>query len=484
MTIAQDVPLSEIKTKGNEFFTDKLFNEAIEMYSHVLDEEFDDMELRSICFSNRAAAHLQLENFDAAKQDALSCIELKPSVPLLQKAYYRLGQAYFGLQKFNPAVSSFKALTQLRPSCNKVREQYRQAKAAAATAQKEKLLAALSVEEQVQTDLPPIPSDYSGIRMPSSLTLENVMKEIDKLPSQFPHPRVVKDILDAGCSLLSKERNVVDLVLPRDSKAVIIGDLHGQLFDALYILTNFKPSSNQYLVFLGDYVDRGSYSVEIMIAVLLLKLACPNRVVLLRGNHETTNLTAIYGCKRKSLPNSRIQSTKILSEKAFCVHGGLPSWNISIQDINALDRFREPATEPQPRDLMAALLWSDPSDAFGATPSKRGSGESFGPDITARFLQSNGLQVILRGHEVRHEGYDLCHENQLATIFSAPNYVGNMGNLGAIGFYSSEGTLSFTQFKSVPTPPNALKPLHFCSPFRCLFRFIILIIVFVISRTS
>jgi len=67
------------------------------------------------------------------------------------------------------------------------------------------------------------------------------------------------------------------------------------------------------------------------------------------------------------------------------------------------------------------LLWSDPQSAPGRAPSKRGVGLSFGPDVTRSFLANNGLELLIRSHEVKEDGYEIDHGGQLITVFSAPN---------------------------------------------------------------
>lgn len=70
----------------------------------------------------------------------------------------------------------------------------------------------------------------------------------------------------------------------------VIGDIHGQFYDLLKILSYtdlLKPSidPNQKVVFLGDYVDRGINSIEVTLLLLALKIEFPNNIILLRGNH-------------------------------------------------------------------------------------------------------------------------------------------------------------------------------------------------------
>ncbi len=72
--------------------------------------------------------------------------------------------------------------------------------------------------------------------------------------------------------------------------------------------------------------------------------------------------------------------------------------------------------------IMCDLLWSDPQPQNGRSPSKRGVGVQFGPDVTRAFLAKNKLKYVIRSHEVKHEGYEVAHDGQCITVFSAPNY--------------------------------------------------------------
>ena len=120
-----------------------------------------------------------------------------------------------------------------------------------------------------------------------------------------------------------------------------------------------------------------------------------------------------------------------------------------LGEIEALDRFREPPEA----GLMSDLLWSDPQPQRGRAPSKRGLGFSFGPDYTEAFLRRNNLQLVIRSHEVRDEGYEEEHGGKVITVFSAPNYCDQMGNKGAyIRFGADDMTPSFTKFVAAPHP--------------------------------
>lgn len=111
---------------------------------------------------------------------------------------------------------------------------------------------------------------------------------------------------------------------------------------------------------------------------------------------------------------------------------------------------------------MCEALWADPQDQPGRGMSKRGTGLQFGPDVTKRFLQRNGLQLLVRSHEVKEEGYEVAHDGYCITIFSAPNYCDQMGNKGAfIHFEAPDMVPKFTKFDAVPHP--AVRPMAYAS---------------------
>ncbi len=134
-------------------------------------------------------------------------------------------------------------------------------------------------------------------------------------------------------------------------------------------------------------------------------------------------------------------------------HGGLFTTDgVKLSDIEGINRYQEPSEEG---GLMSDLLWSDPQPFPGRAPSKRGVGQSFGPDITRAFLEGNDLALLIRSHEVKDEGYVVEHGGKCITVFSAPNYCDTIGNKGAVCVLNHKdlGTPTFLQFTAVPHPP-------------------------------
>ncbi|KZO93145.1 Metallo-dependent phosphatase, partial [Calocera viscosa TUFC12733] len=172
-------------------------------------------------------------------------------------------------------------------------------------------------------------------------------------------------------------------------------------------------------------------------------------------------LATLISC---SLPPTPERTKAILSSEGkkrfFVVHGGLFSKdNVTLNDIRQVQRFgKQPGTE----GLMCEMLWTDPQTMPGRGPSKRGVGLGFGPDITRRFCELNGLTGILRSHEVRQDGYEIEHNGLCTTVFSAPNYCDQGGNKGAFVRISANGDREYRQFSASPHPP--MRPMAYSNP--------------------
>lgn len=211
----------------------------------------------------------------------------------------------------------------------------------------------------------------------------------------------------------------------------------------------------------GDYVDRGMFSVETISLLVCLKLRYPERVHLIRGNHESRGVTQSYGfyteCSRK-YGNANVWHyftdmfdfltlSVVIDNQIFCVHGGLSPSIHSIDQIKIIDRFREIPHEGP----MADLVWSDPDperDEFSLSP--RGAGYTFGAQVVKKFLAVNGMSHILRAHQLCQEGYQVLYDDLLSTVWSAPNYCYRCGNMASVLEVHTDGTRFFNVFDAAP----------------------------------
>ncbi|CUG88499.1 serine-threonine protein phosphatase, putative [Bodo saltans] len=151
----------------------------------------------------------------------------------------------------------------------------------------------------------------------------------------------------------------------------------------------------------------------------------------------------------------------IINGKVFVTHGGLTSKDdVLIEDLQKPNRFGEIPES----GLICESLWADPQPMKGRSPSKRGVGLSFGPDVTEAFLARNNLKLVVRSHEVKDNGYVVEHDGKCITIFSAPNYCDSIGNKGAfIRFRGADMEPKFTTFEHVQHPGK--KAMYYSSAF-------------------
>ncbi|MCW4008334.1 MAG: metallophosphoesterase [Candidatus Bathyarchaeota archaeon] len=252
-------------------------------------------------------------------------------------------------------------------------------------------------------------------------------------------------IVESAISLLREECGrfrrftVLERLVKLDpiGEALVIGDLHGDLsslrliLESSVFLEKMAKNADAVLIFLGDYGDRGAYSAEVYYTVLRLKLAFPEQIMLLRGNHEgPADLLAsphdlpmqfqlrfkehwrvVYSKVRELF--GYLYNAVLVEDCYLMVHGGLPAGIRSIQDLALAHKLY---SEHQ---FLEDLLWSDPVDEVnGVLYSPRGAGKLFGKDVTEEVLNKMGVRVLIRGHEPCQEGFKLNHDGKVLTLFS------------------------------------------------------------------
>ena len=252
--------------------------------------------------------------------------------------------------------------------------------------------------------------------------------------------REVITVIDKVFPIIEKEDSMLELEPP----LYICGDIHGQFYDLLRVFEILKYPPESKFLFLGDYVDRGKRSLECILLLLCLKIKYPSNIFLLRGNHESEDINRMYGfydeCKRKvslriykkfcNLFNI-LPITALVGEKILCMHGGLA---YDLKNIDQLKTIKRPTEIPE-AGLLCDLVWSDPDDSlyFGfCTNKERGISVCFSKKQVEEFTEKNDLDLICRAHQVVEEGFQFFANMKLITVFTAPNYMDEFDNNGAI----------------------------------------------------
>jgi serine/threonine-protein phosphatase 2B catalytic subunit len=274
----------------------------------------------------------------------------------------------------------------------------------------------------------------------------------------------------------------------------VVGDIHGQYYDFVKLLdVGGDPTTTQtQYIFLGDYVDRGSYSVEVLALIFCLKICYPKKIWMLRGNHECRQMTSFFNfrdeCECKydlTVYNAFMDAFDalplacVINGKFLAIHGGLSPELVSLKQIDRLDRFHEPPRE----GLLCDVLWADPMEEREGETTKhselfirnevRGCSWFFTYEAATSFLYKNSLLSVIRAHEAQIEGYKMHRTNNatgfptVITIFSAPNYCDVYNNKGAILKFDNN-TLNILQFNFSAHPyhlPNFMDVFTWSLPF-------------------
>ncbi|KAK0752169.1 Serine/threonine-protein phosphatase 2B catalytic subunit [Schizothecium vesticola] len=293
-------------------------------------------------------------------------------------------------------------------------------------------------------------------------------------------------ILRKGTEVLRAEPNLLEM----DAPITVCGDVHGQYYDLMKLFeVGGDPAETRYL-FLGDYVDRGYFSIECVLYLWALKIHYPNTLWLLRGNHECRHLTDYFTfkleCRHKyseAIYEACMESfcclplAAVMNKQFLCIHGGLSPELHTLDDLRSIDRFREPPTQ----GIMCDILWADPLEDFGQEKTQdfflhnhvRGCSYFFSYPAACHFLEKNNLLSIIRAHEAQDAGYRMYRKTRttgfpsVMTIFSAPNYLDVYNNKAAVLKYENN-VMNIRQFNCTPHPywlPNFMDVFTWSLPF-------------------
>lgn len=276
--------------------------------------------------------------------------------------------------------------------------------------------------------------------------VESKFEALRNLPLPFFEENCLHDLCREATELFASQPTMLEL---HNTNICIVGDLHGSIFDLIRILKEFDDGETTFL-FLGDYVDRGSFSVEVVTLVYALAVRHPGRYLLLRGNHECSSVSANYGFRDQVVEQygndsvwtwfvesfAYLPLAALLDDTILCVHGGISRVLKHLDQLRALTRPIHNIADSQ---LVKDLLWADPSEKTASyVESARMKGAfDFGCTVVWGFLHNNNLTNLVRAHQYTEQSVKYnC--NCVYTVFSASSYECNGSNPSAILAYNTE----------------------------------------------
>ena len=207
-------------------------------------------------------------------------------------------------------------------------------------------------------------------------------------------------------------------------------------------------------LFLGNFTNRGAFSLETICLLLALKVKYNGHFHLLRGNQEDLEISKLYGlaeeCKEKlkediNQPTSIFQRlcalfeylplAAVINNQIICVHSGISKNGFALNDLNKL-KF---PINVKNCELAKDILWNTPGGNndninFNSYFPGEYKPEHFSGNNLDSFLRNNKLKMMIRSHDVCEKGITNSFGDRLITIFSSTNYCGVYQNAGALIF--------------------------------------------------
>ena len=336
----------------------------------------------------------------------------------------------------------------------------------------------LPQEPQKLEYIQPIVQDEEYRRNLYNTFLKYLMKPFDwKNKDNAPFvikPNLVKALCNEAIEILKQTPTLVRL----RPGVKIFGSVHGQFGDLMRFFKQYGVPDNDPTfekkcdiealdyVFLGNYVDRGKNSLEVICLLLALKLKFPKHIHLLRGAHEDRTINynegLAYECESRlgedvHAPGSvfnklnelfeYLSLAAVIGNSIFCVHSGI---GVNLHQLSQIESIRRPvkvahnSAKTIEQRIVMDLLWSDPvleasqaDDRINENRKYLGSNAMmrFGTDRIQAFLTQNDLQIIIRSHECVMDGAEEFDDTNLYTVFSCTEYGGVTENDAAIFHY-------------------------------------------------
>ena len=290
------------------------------------------------------------------------------------------------------------------------------------------------------------------------------VSQCSKIGKSIPIPTFETSLLLDLCATAKRQFETMDVLLELRAPFYIVGDIHGNIFDLIRILVSAPPPRARFL-FLGDYVDRGEYSIECVTLLFSMMIIYPEHVYLLRGNHEFETMNASYGFAAEVTQHYQSKAlydafndtfaymplVATFNNQIICVHGGISP---HVKDLAQLKKIKRPLQSYEV-EIVSDLVWSDPCyDSRSFDESRRGLGVQFGVKALQEFLDVTHMKMLIRAHQCVQSGISRFGGDLLYTVFSCSNYADSQGNRCGLLFLSMQLQLQMFSLPPIDQIPR------------------------------
>lgn len=351
-----------------------------------------------------------------------------------------------------------------------------------------------TTERIVKSVEPPdhhIPTDDEVFPRRNGIPDYKFIREHFRRQGRLSESQIITIIKEAG-SVFKNEPALLEVACP----TVVVGDIHGQYYDLLKMFRLCPDPSKSNYLFLGDYVDRGDCSIEVLLLLYSMKLNFPKTFWMIRGNHESLRMTDYFTFRKECsvkysekvykaalLSFAELPLGAVMNDQFLCVHAGISNQLSTVDQISKIDRHQ--INFPS-KGLFCDLVWSDPSPNYDSEKDdsnppfrfdkERNCSNYYSFRAVKRFLRRNRLLSVIRGHQAQDMGYRMYRKDgdsgfpTVITIFSAPNYCHTYLNKAAALIYDGK-TFNIKQFLSAETQPyflpDFMNVFEWSAPFVC-----------------
>uniref|UniRef100_A0A0K0FZR8 Serine/threonine-protein phosphatase 5 (inferred by orthology to a human protein) n=1 Tax=Strongyloides venezuelensis TaxID=75913 RepID=A0A0K0FZR8_STRVS len=256
-------------------------------------------------------------------------------------------------------------------------------------------------------------------------------------------------IIHTAAEICETENMLLELTIPpKENEIIVISDIHGSIADVIRAFSFHGLPGDKTYLFLGDYVDRGVYEVEVVMLLFILKICFSKHVYLLRGNHEFPEQNKKFdlprSCKKQfssanywrilNFAFDRLSVAAIINDEIYCAHGGVSQWVRGRHSISNLVKPMSNNSKFTERLVLTDIVWSDTirneveEGGHFFQPTIRGLGFAYSERGLKEVIKLLKVKKIIRGHHPHPNGFLEDYKNLCYTVHARQIESGSYGS--------------------------------------------------------